>query len=157
MAQVRGIRRGPIAQRTLMRYAGNYHQFNDFYQQEKIYLQFDNTSYYQGETIWFKAYVVNAKDHSRAASRVLYVELLTADGTLISQQKLKITAGQADGKIDLVENNSVLTEMIRGSSWIESGFYEIRAYTMYMLNFQEKNIFSRIIPGRCILRHPPIR
>ena len=145
-AQVRGIRRGPIAQRTLMRYAGNYHQFNDFYPQEKVYLQFDNTSYYQGETIWFKAYVVNAKDHSRAASRVLYVELLTADGTLISQQKLKITAGQADGKIDLVENNSVLTEMIRGSSWIESGFYEIRAYTMYMLNFQEKNIFSRIIP-----------
>ena len=146
VAQVRGIRRGPIAQRTLMRYAGNYHQFNDFYPQEKVYLQFDNTSYYQGETIWFKAYVVNAKDHSRAASRVLYVELLTADGTLISQQKLKITAGQADGKIDLVENNSVLTEMIRGSSWIESGFYEIRAYTMYMLNFQEKNIFSRIIP-----------
>ena len=146
VAQVRGIRRGPIAQRTLMRYAGNYHQFNDFYQQEKVYLQFDNTSYYQGETIWFKAYVVKAKDHSRAASRVLYVELLTADGTLVRRQKVKVTAGQADGKIDLVESNSELTETIRGQSLLESGFYEIRAYTMYMLNFPEKNIFSRIIP-----------
>ena len=129
-----------------MRYAGNYHQFNDFYQQEKVYLQFDNTSYYQGETIWFKAYVVKAKDHSRAASRVLYVELLTADGTLVRRQKVKVTAGQADGKIDLVESNSELTETIRGQSLLESGFYEIRAYTMYMLNFPEKNIFSRIIP-----------
>ena len=129
-----------------MRYAGNYHQFNEIFPQEKVYLQFDNTSYYQGETVWFKAYVVNAKDLSRAESRVLYVDLLTADGTLVRQQKIKITAGQADGRIDLVQSNSQLAETVRGTSWLESGFYEIRAYTMFMLNFQEKCIFSRIIP-----------
>ena len=145
-AQRRGILRGGHAQRTVMRYAGNYHQFHEAFPQEKVYLQFDNTSYYQGETVWFKAYVVNAKDLSRAASRVLYVDLLTADGTLVIQQKVKVTAGQADGKIELVESNSELTETVRGKTWLESGFYEIRAYTMYMLNFQEKNIFSRIIP-----------
>jgi hypothetical protein len=44
----------------LMRFAGNIHQFNSIFPQEKVYLQFDNTSYYTGETIWFKAFVVNA-------------------------------------------------------------------------------------------------
>ena len=44
----------------LMRFAGNIHQFNSIFPQEKVYIQFDNTSYYTGETIWFKAFVVNA-------------------------------------------------------------------------------------------------
>ena len=44
----------------LMTFAGNIHQFNSIFPQEKVYLQFDNTSYYTGETIWYKAFVVNA-------------------------------------------------------------------------------------------------
>ena len=35
----------------LMKFAGNIHQFNSIFPQEKVYLQFDNTSYYTGETI----------------------------------------------------------------------------------------------------------
>ena len=31
--------------------------FADTYPREKAYLHFDNTSYYRGDTIWFKAYV----------------------------------------------------------------------------------------------------
>ena len=31
---------------------------NQLFPQEKVYLHFDNTSYYLGETMWFKAYVV---------------------------------------------------------------------------------------------------
>ena len=34
--------------------------FGRFNPQEKVYLHFDNTGYYLGETIWFKAYVVSA-------------------------------------------------------------------------------------------------
>ena len=47
---------------SLMRLAGNIHQFNSIFPQEKVYLQFDNTSYYIGETIWFKAFVSNASE-----------------------------------------------------------------------------------------------
>ncbi|MBR5890523.1 MAG: hypothetical protein IKZ18_00640, partial [Bacteroidaceae bacterium] len=30
---------------------------NNLFPQERVYLQFDNTAYYLGETLWFKAYV----------------------------------------------------------------------------------------------------
>src|ERR1035437_260620 len=62
--------------------------FSDEYPQEKVYLHFDNTSYYLGETIWFKAYVVRAdRYHLTNLSRVLYVELLNAEGHLLDTRK----------------------------------------------------------------------
>ena len=51
--------------------------YTDSYIPEKIYLQTDNTVYTTDETIWFKAIVVNADDHSPSKlSGVLYVELI---------------------------------------------------------------------------------
>ena len=32
---------------------------NQLFPQERVYLHFDNTSYYLGETMWFKAYVTS--------------------------------------------------------------------------------------------------
>ena len=67
---------------SLMKFAGNIHQFNSIFPQEKVYLQFDNTSYYTGETIWFKAFVVNASTLNRAQSKVLYVDLIRSTLTI---------------------------------------------------------------------------
>ena len=75
---------------SLMRFAGNIHQFNSIFPQEKVYLQFDNTSYYTGETVWFKAFVVNASTLNRPQSRVLYVDLISPNGILLKREKLKI-------------------------------------------------------------------
>lgn len=129
---------------SLMRFAGNIHQFNSIFPQEKVYLQFDNTSYYTGETIWFKAFVVNASSHSRAQSRVLYVDLISPYGVLLKQQKLKIVAGQADGSFPLIDGSTAQAREKRGVMSYPSGFYEIRAYTSYMQNFSEETIFSRV-------------
>ena len=41
-------------------YARNIIDFNREYPQEKVYLHMDNRCYYIGDTIWFKAYVMNA-------------------------------------------------------------------------------------------------
>lgn len=130
----------------LIQYAANIHQFNKECPQEKVYLQFDNTTYYVGETIWFKAYVVNASDHSRAASKVLYVDLLNANGKLIKQLKLKIVAGQADGCFSINDGALKFANILRGIQDFPSGYYEIRAYTMNMLNFSEETVFSRVLP-----------
>ena len=88
---------------SLMKFAGNIHQFNSLFPQEKVYLQFDNTSYYTGETIWFKAFVTNASTLGRAQSKVLYVDLLSPTGVVLKQEKLKIVAGQADGSFALLD------------------------------------------------------
>ncbi len=102
--------------------------------QEKVYLHLDNTGYFRGETIWFKAYAVRSDDNSRTdISKVLYVELLNPFGEVMATRKLNISDGQASGSIRL---DSILI----------GGFYEIRAYTRYMLNWGSSGMFTRVVP-----------
>lgn len=109
--------------------------FNRYLPQEKVYLHFDNTAYFMGEKMWFKAYVLRSDNHHATdVSRVLYVELLDRSGNVVETQKLPIGAmGQADGVFDL---RNVLA----------GGFYEVRAYTRYMLNWDSSWLFSRVFP-----------
>ena len=130
---------------SLMKFAGNIHQFNSLFPQEKVYLQFDNTSYYTGETIWFKAFVTNASTLGRAQSKVLYVDLLSPTGVVLKQEKLKIVAGQADGSFALLDGSTAQAREKRGVLEYPSGFYEVRAYTSYMLNFDNSIMFSRVL------------
>ena len=116
-------------------YARNVQAFNNLLPQEKVYLHFDNTSYFRGETIWFKAYVVRT-DSARLTnlSRVLYVELVAPTGDVIQTRKLKIENGQARGEFKL------------DIPLIDNGWYEVRAYTRYMTNWDATGIFSRVFP-----------
>lgn len=107
----------------LTRFVKNINAFNKQYPQEKVYLHFDNTGYYLGETIWFKAYVVTAEEHlPTTLSRVLYVELLNPEGDVVITKKLKVENGQCHGDFQLKDS-------------LYAGYYEVRAYTRYMLNF----------------------
>ena len=126
--------------------AGNIHQFNLAYPQEKVYLHFDNTAYFSGETIWFKAFVVNATNLQRARSTVLYVDLLSPSGVMLQRLKLKVRAGQADGSFTLVDESTEQARQLRGILPYPSGYYEIRAYTQNMMNFNQDVIFSRVLP-----------
>ena len=118
----------------LMNYAAALNNFGKALPQEKVYLHLDNTSYYQGDKIWFQAYVVTADNKPTALSRTLYVELLNAGGTVVNKATLPIVNGRCNG--DFALNHLPF----------HSGFFEIRAYTKYMTNFGEDVIFSRIIP-----------
>jgi len=112
----------------------NINTFNNLYPQEKVYLHFDNTGYYLGETIWFKAYLATAENNRLSGlSKVLYVELLTPEGDIVETKKLKIENGQAHGEFALKDIPY-------------AGFFEVRAYTKSMLNFGEEGIFSRVFP-----------
>ena len=130
----------------MMKFVSNIDRFNGMFPQEKVYLEFDNTAYFQGEDIWYKAFVTHAGTLERAPSGVLYVDFLAPTGELILQQKLKIEAGQADGAIPLIDAGSYQTREKLGVLAYPSGFYEIRAYTQNMLDFSPEAIFSRVIP-----------
>ncbi|MDR1368857.1 MAG: hypothetical protein LBJ72_01835 [Dysgonamonadaceae bacterium] len=126
-----------LAVRQLNRFVRNIQTFNRLIPQEKVYLHFDNTGYYLGETIWFKAYAVTASDHlPDTLSRVLYVELLNPLGKVLETKKLKIEEGECKGDFFLTPFNYEYL----------AGFYEVRAYTKMMLNFGEEVIFSRVFP-----------
>lgn len=109
-------------------------RFNEAYPQEKVYLHLDNTGYFKGEKIWFKAYVTRTDEERRTdMSKVLYVELLNPTGDVVSQRKLYINNGEAVGDFYL-------------SDFLTTGFYEVRAYTRYMTNWGTQACYSRVIP-----------
>lgn len=115
-------------------YLANAKAFADAFPREKVYLHFDNTSYYQGDSIWFKAYVVDADTRQYSQiSKPLYVELVDQMGNIVDRQIVKIENGQASGQISLT--NTFIT-----------GYYEVRAYTKWMLAFNEAPLFSRTFP-----------
>lgn len=92
---------------------------------EKVYVQTDNSMYFIGDTLWYKAFVVSAKDHKPTnLSRLLYVELLTPDGFLVERQHAVVSEGGANGQFILTDT-------------LYSGYYEIRAYTRWQLNFNQ--------------------
>ena len=131
---------------SLLYHVQNTYQFSQICQQEKVYLHFDNTAYFQGDVIWFSAYVVNASSHTPAPSKVLYVELLSPNGVVLRQLKLKVENGRTSGSLPLVDVSTEEARALRGVTALPSGFYEVRAYTRTMLNFDDAAVFSRVFP-----------
>ena len=132
--------------RSLLAYAVRANHFNALYPQEKVYLHFDNTAYFSGETIWFSANVVDATTGDTARSKVLYVELLSPTGVVVQQQKLKVVDGRCHGAFPLVDASVKEANAKRGVLGYPSGYYEVRAYTRSMLNFDACGCFSRVFP-----------
>ena len=133
------------AQAILMQGAHINH-FNRLCPQEKVYLHFDNTAYFQGETIWFSATVLKATEGTAADSKVLYVELLSPTGIVLRQQKLQVIDGRCHGSLPLVDASVEEANEKRGVLGYPSGYYEVRAYTRAMLNFDAHGCFSRVFP-----------
>ena len=72
-------------------YVDAIENFGEVFPQEKVYLHFDNTSYYQGDPIWFQCYVVTSElNHLSDLSKTLYVELLNPGGEIVSKRVLPI-------------------------------------------------------------------
>ena len=94
--------------------------------QEKVYVHTDNECYFVGDTLWYKAYVVRADNLCPTnMSRILYVELLSPDGLLVERQNIIVSdRGYTCGQFVLTDS-------------LYSGYYELRAYTRWMLNFNE--------------------
>ncbi|GEM_PF-1085319 len=130
-----------------LRYLASYYNyFLRVCPQERVYLHLDNTAYFQGETIWYAAYVTDDMGYPNPSSKILYVELLSPTGVIIKQQKLKIEHGRCHGSFPLVDTSVLKAIDRRGATNLPSGYYQIRAYTHSMLNFDDASIFSRVIP-----------
>ena len=120
---------------TILSHVQKAMNFNRVVPQEKVYLHFDNTGYFENETMWFKAYVTRT-DNGKPTdlSKVLYVELLNPSGDVLQTMKYPIDSlGQAYGEMKM--------DTILGA-----GYYEVRAYTRYMTNWGVNAAFSRVFP-----------
>ena len=102
---------------------------------EKVYLHTDNSRYFIGENLYYKAYNVRASNNLLFDnSNVLYVELISPDSEIIARNKTNIEIGLGRGDFQLTD-----------SLGVKPGIYQLRAYTNWNRNFGEDFVFKKNI------------
>lgn len=102
--------------------------------QEKIYVQTDKPHYVSGDTIWFRAYLVDACTHTPSAlSNFVYADLLDPHDQLVDRIKVIKDNGIFKGYIDLPEE-------------LHAGDYRLCVYTRYMHLEQNDYLFQKKLP-----------
>ncbi|WP_179318859.1 hypothetical protein [Winogradskyella helgolandensis] len=100
---------------------------------EVVYLHLNKSTYISGEPIGFTAYVLDKKSKQPSfITTNLYVSIEDKNKTVLKQKLIKVTDGVASNTFEV-------------DSTFSSGNYKIKAYTNWMLNFDEKNYFSESI------------
>lgn len=108
-------------------------KFRQTFPQEKVHLHLDRNYFNSGDTLNFRAYVVNAENNQfTALSKVLYVDLLNTENTSVIGLRFPLNDGGATGVLELPEN-------------LEEGTYVLRAYTNWMRNFNPAFFYNCIL------------
>ncbi len=102
---------------------------------EKLYVHFDRSNYAPNDTLWFKAYLIDASSHTASAlSGLIYTELIDElTGQVVESKSLPTALGLTWGSFAL------------SSMKYKPGTYTFRAYTNWMQNFGEAHFFKREI------------
>ena len=108
----------------------------DYYRkvpQEQIYVHTDRPYYVPGDTVWFRAHLVDAVTHTPISrSRYVYVELLdNAIDTLVQRVMVKC------------DSDGVFANAITLPRQLRSGCYTLAAYTQWMRNFPVERFFYK--------------
>jgi hypothetical protein len=99
---------------------------------EKLYVHFDKPYYAMGDTIHFKAYLLDANYLTLSShSRLLYIEMDDRDNVSVKRIMVPVASGLSWGDLALTEKN------------FPPGNYTLRAYTNWMRNFGEDYVFDK--------------
>jgi hypothetical protein len=102
---------------------------------EKVYLHTDNSIYFTGDDLFYKAYNVRATTNLLSDnSNILYVELIDSNAKIILRNKINIEIGLGHGDFKLVD-----------SLGVKPGLYQLRAYTNWNRNFGDDFVFKKNI------------
>lgn len=120
---------------------------------EKIYLHLDKSNYLAGDTLWFKAYLVEGPYLLPSEkSGIFYIELVNFENKVLKRIKFPTRYGLGWGNISLDGKD------------LPTGNYLLRAYTTWMLNFGEEaayaiNIYisNDQLPGNAKVLKTPVK
>ncbi len=109
---------------TIEKYANEYGQ-------ERTYLHYDKSTYAPGETVWFKAYLMQGI-FPAIASKTLYVDWTDDKGNLLLHGLSPLLDATAIGQFEIPEAYT-------------GKFIHIKAYTKWMLNFDTAFLYNNDI------------
>lgn len=103
-------------------------EFNKIHN-EKVYLHYNSNFLLTGESLKYKAYVLNSTTNSLSdLSKIAYIELVGKENQSVFKHKIKLTKGQGNGDYLLTSN-------------IKSGNYKLIGYTLWMKNQKQETFF----------------
>lgn len=98
---------------------------------EKVYLQTNHVYFEPGDTLFYKAYVVEAKRNTPTlTSTILNVDIISPSGNIFKQLKHQINIGYCEGGFKFSDS-------------LPGGIYKIKAYTTWMQNEKDSCWFSK--------------
>jgi hypothetical protein len=101
------------------------------YQPERAYLHYDKSTYYPGETIWFKAYLME-DIYPAFGSKTFYLDWVGENGQLLSHTVWPLIEGASAGQFTI-------------PSTYTGGAIHVRGYTKWMLNFDTSFLYTKNI------------
>lgn len=108
-------------------------EYNVYNPVEKVFLHTNKDLIAAGEDLWYSSYVTLGSNHLYSmASKVLHVDLIDPNNQIIHSQTQAIVQGRGEGSIQIPDS-------------IASGFYQIRAYTNWMRNYEPEFFFTKSI------------
>ncbi len=109
----------------------NLKEYGEKQEAEKAYLHYDKSAYTAGETIWFKAYILQG-DFPAEITKTFYLDWLDDKGNVLFHSVSPVynssAAGQFDIPLDYKGNN-----------------IHVRGYTRWMLNFDTAFLYNKDI------------
>ncbi len=102
------------------------------YNPERVYLHYDKSAYSAGETIWFKAYMLNEMSPADA-SKTLYVDWLDDKGSLLLHAVSPLVEAVTNGQFEIPDD-------------YKGKIIYVKAYTKWMLNFDSAFLYNKAIP-----------
>lgn len=94
---------------------------------EVVYMHLNKSTYIKGESIGFTAYVMDKKDKKPSQLTTnLYVSIEDENKNILKQKLIRVDDGVASNSFEI-------------DSLFSSGYYKVKAYTNWMLNFNEQN------------------
>jgi hypothetical protein len=99
---------------------------------EKNYLQFDKPYYATGDTIWFKAYLLNSILTASDKSGIINIDITNDSNRVIKRYRIPAHSGLGWGNLSLNEQEGFIP-----------GTYTMHAYTNWMRNFGQEYFFTK--------------
>jgi hypothetical protein len=101
------------------------------YAQERTYLHYDKSTYAPGETIWFKAYIMQGI-FPADESKTFYTDWTDDKGNLLSHNVSPVVDANTNGQFDIPANYN-------------GQYIHVKAYTKWMLNFDSAFLYNKDI------------
>ena len=105
--------------------------YANVYQQERAYIQFDKPAYSPGETVWFKAYLMEGI-YPSDISKNFYIDWTDDTGKILLHTTTPVVEASARGQFQVPDS-------FRGN------VVHVKAYTAWMLNFDTDFLYRKTI------------